>query len=95
VDRYPEIVRLRTVPGVVPAIAAAYVLTLDGVDAVGRSRSVGAFLGLRPKQSQSGNADPEHNICKTGSQYLRRLLVQAAHYTLDGLDPTPRCAAGD
>ena len=81
-ERYPEIRILRTVPGVGPVISAAYVLTLDGVDAVEHSRSVGAFLGLRPKQSQSGDSDPEHNISKTGNIYLRRLLVQAAQYIL-------------
>jgi transposase len=86
-ERYPEIVRLRTVPGVGPVIAAAYVLTLDGVDAVPRSRSVGAFLGLRPRQSQSGDSDPEHHISKTGNIYLRRLLVQAAHYILGRFGP--------
>lgn len=85
--RYPEISILRTVPGVGPVIAAAYVLTLDRVDAVKHSRSVGAFLGLRPKQSQSGESDPEHNISKTGNGYLRRLLVQAAHYTLGRFGP--------
>jgi len=85
--RYPEIYILRTVPGVGPVIAAAYVLTLDGVDAVAQSRSVGAFLGLRPKQSQSGDSDPEHNISKTGNRYLRRLLVQAAQYTLGRFAP--------
>jgi len=54
---------------------------------LGFSRSVGAFLGLRPQQSQSGNSDPEHNISKTGNQYLRRLLVQAAHTTLGRFGP--------
>jgi transposase len=44
-ERYPEIRVLRTAPGVGPVIAAAYVLTLDGVDAVEHSRSAGAFLG--------------------------------------------------
>ena len=86
-ERYPEIRILRTVPGVGPVIAAAYVLTLDGVDAVEHSRSVGAFLGLRPKQSQSGDSDPEHNISKTGNIYLRRLLVQAAQYILGRFGP--------
>jgi transposase len=86
-DRYPEIHILRTVPGVGPVIAAAYVLTLDGVEAVARSRSVGAFLGLRPRQSQSGDSDPEHNISKTGNIYLRRLLVQASHYVLGRFGP--------
>jgi transposase len=86
-QRYPEIHILRTVPGVGPVIAAAYVLTLDGPDAVQRSRSVGAFLGLRPRQGQSGDSDPELNITKTGNIYLRRLLVQAAHYVLGRFGP--------
>jgi len=86
-QRYPEIVILRTAPGVGPVIAAAYVLTLDRVDAVAHSRSVGAFLGLRPRQSQSGDSDPEHHISKTGNIYLRRLLVQAAHYILGRFGP--------
>ncbi len=86
-ERYPEIRILRTAPGVGPVIAAAYVLTLDRADAVAHSRSVGAFLGLRPKQSQSGDSDPEHNISKTGNIYLRRLLVQAAHYILGRFGP--------
>lgn len=86
-ERYPEIRILRTVPGVGPVIASAYVLTLDRVDAVAHSRSVGAFLGLRPRQSQSGDSDPEHNISKTGNLYLRRLLVQAAHYVLGRFGP--------
>ena len=86
-ERYPEIHILRTVPGVGPVIAAAYVLTLDGVEAVAHSRSVGGFLGLRPKQSPSGDSDPEHNISKTGNVYLRRLLVQAAHYVLGRFGP--------
>jgi len=50
-ERYPEIRILRTVPGVAPVIAAANVLTLNGSDEVAHSRSVGAFLGLRRRQS--------------------------------------------
>lgn len=86
-ERYPEIRILRTAPGVGPVVAAAYVLTLDRVDTVAHSRSIGAFLGLRPKQSQSGESDPERNISKTGNIYLRRLLVQAAHYIVGRFGP--------
>lgn len=81
-QRYPEIKVLRTAPGIGPIIAAAYVLTLDRADAVKTSRGAGAFLGLRPKQKQSGNRDPQHPITKTGNIYLRRLMVQAAHHVL-------------
>ena len=85
--RYPEVERLRSVPGVGPVIATAYVLTLDSPTAAGKSRAVGAFLGLRPRQSQSGQSDPQHRISKTGNDYLRRLLVQAAHYILGPFAP--------
>jgi transposase len=81
-EHYPEIGLLRTAPGVGPIVAAAYVLTLDRADALSSSRAVGAFLGLKPRRSQSGDSDPEHRITKTGNIYLRRLLVQAAHYIL-------------
>jgi len=85
--RYPEVMRLRSVPGVGPVIAAAYVLTLDSPAAAENSRSAGAFLGLRPGQSQSGNCDPQLRISKRGNQYLRRLLVQAAQYVLGRFGP--------
>jgi len=86
-SRYAEIKLLRTVPGVGPLIAAAYVLTLDRPDAIQHSRQAGAFLGLRPRQSQSGDRDPQHRISKTGNVYLRSLLVQAAHYVLGRFGP--------
>jgi transposase len=85
--QYPEVVRLRSVPGVGPVVAAAYVLTLDSPGAAGKSRAVGAFLGLRPRQSQSGECDPQLRISKTGNSYLRRLLVQAAQYVLGRFGP--------
>jgi len=86
-ERYPEIHLLRTAPGVGPVVAAAYVLTLDRTDAIRGSRGAGAFLGLRPRQDQSGDCDPQHRITKTGNIYLRMLLVQAAHYILGRFGP--------
>jgi transposase len=80
--RHPEIRLLRTVPGVGPLVAAAYVLTLGEHQAIARSRQAGAWLGLRPGRKQSGDCDPQRSISKTGDRYLRRLLVQSAHYTL-------------
>lgn len=84
---YPEIGLLRTAPGVGPIVAAAYVLTLDRPDAVLYNRSAGAFLGLRPGQSQSGDADPQRRISKTGNSCLRSLLVQSAQYILGRFGP--------
>src|ERR1039457_4978673 len=85
--KYPEIGLLRTAPGVGPIVAAAYVLTLDRPDAVPYNRSAGAFLGLRPGQSQSGDSDPQRRISKTGNSCLRSLLVQSAQYILGRFGP--------
>lgn len=84
--KYPEIAVLRTAPGVGPLVAAAYVLTLDRPDAAS-NRSAGAFLGLRPGQSQSGESDPQRRISKAGDTYLRSLLVQSAQYILGRFGP--------
>jgi transposase len=84
--KYPEIGLLRTAPGVGPIVAAAYVLTLDRPDAAS-NRAAGAFLGLRPAQSQSGDSDPEKRISKTGDRCLRSLLVQSAQYVLGRFGP--------
>jgi transposase len=84
--KYPEIILLRSVPGVGPIVAAAYVLTLDQPDAAS-NRSAGAFLGLRPGQSQSGASDPQRRISKTGDSSLRSLLVQSAQYVLGRFGP--------
>jgi transposase len=91
--KYPEIGTLRSAPGVGPLVAAAYVLTLDRPDAVPSSRSAGAFLGLRPGQSQSGDSNPQKRISRTGNTYLRCLLVQSAQYVLGrfGPDSALRC----
>lgn len=85
--KYPEIGTLRSVPGVGALVAAAYVLTLDRPDAAPSSRSAGAFLGLRPGQSQSGESDPQRRITRTGNTYLRCLLVQSAQYILGRFGP--------
>jgi transposase len=84
--KYPEISLLRTAPGVGPIVAAAYVLTLERPDAAS-NRSAGAFLGLRPGQSQSGDSDPQKRITKAGDGCLRSLLVQSAQYILGRFGP--------
>jgi transposase len=85
-QKYPEIGILRTVPGVGPVVASAYVLTLDRPHTAS-NRSAGAYLGLRPKQSQSGDSDPQMRITKAGDIYLRSLLVQSAQYILGRFGP--------
>ena len=62
-------------------------LTLDRPDAIQDNRQAGAFLGLRPRQSQSGDSNPQRGISKTGNTYLRSLLVQSAQYILGRFGP--------
>jgi transposase len=76
---YPECALLSQVGGVGPITALCYVLTIDDPKRIEKSRNVGAYLGLRPRQRQSGQCDPELRITKAGDRELRRLLVQCAH----------------
>ena len=85
--RYPETALLRQVSGVGALTALAYVLTLEDPGRFRRSRQVGAYLGLRPKRRQSGKGDPLLRITKAGDPFLRRLLVQCAHYILGPFGP--------
>ncbi len=80
--RHPEVERLASVPGVGTLTATAFVLTLGRKERFAHSRDVGSFLGLRPRQKQSGERDPQLGISKSGDKYLRKLLVQCAHHML-------------
>jgi transposase len=75
---YPETALLNPVNGVGPITSLCYVLTIEDPKRIQRSRNVGAYLGVRPRQSQSGQRDPELRITKAGDRDLRRLLVQCA-----------------
>jgi transposase len=80
--KHPEVERLASVPGVGTLTAAAFVLTLGRRERFAHSRDVGSFLGLRPRQKQSGERDSQLGISKSGDKYLRKLLVQCAHHVL-------------
>jgi transposase len=84
---YPETARLTQVAGVGPLTALCYVLTLEDPARFARSRTVGAYLGLRPKQASSGERRPQLRITKAGDGMLRRLLVGSAHYILGPFGP--------
>lgn len=85
--RYPETQQLRQVAGVGPITALSFILTLGDIHRFKRNRDVGAYLGLIPRRNQSGDSDPSLGITKQGDVYLRRLLVQSAHYILGPFGP--------
>jgi transposase len=79
---YPETSLLRQIQGVGTLTALAFVLILEDPERFGKSRAVGAYLGLAPGKDQSGQSDPQQRISKHGDEMLRRLLVGSAHYIL-------------
>jgi transposase len=81
-ERYPETKSLLQIRGVGPITALAFVLVLEDPSRFKTSRAVGAYLGLRPRQNDSGMIQKQLRITKAGNPFLRRLLVQCAHYIM-------------
>ncbi len=78
---------LRQVKGVGPITALAYVLTLEKPERFVKSRDVGPYLGLVPKQEDCGESQPQLGISKTGDTMVRKLLVGSAQYILGPFGP--------
>jgi transposase len=86
-QRYPETARMQEIQGVGDLTSLAFVLTLEEHERFKHSRDVGPYLGLTPRQRQSGSSDPQLRISKAGDAYLRRLLVGSAQYILGKFGP--------
>ena len=80
--KYPETDILRQIPGVGELTALAIVLIVGNPRRFKTSARLCAYLGLVPKQDQSGNTDKQLGITKKGNKLGRRLLIQAAHYIM-------------
>jgi len=86
-ERYPETGSMRQVKGVGALTSLAFVLTVEDPGRFAKSRSVGAYVGLRPRSRQSGEQRPQLRITKAGDALLRRYLVTAAQYILGPFGP--------
>jgi transposase len=80
--RYEEVELLTQVYGVGRLIALTFILTIEDAGRFEHSRDIGPYLGIRPKQRDSGESQPELGITKAGDKLLRSYLVQAAHCIL-------------
>ena len=59
--------------------ATGFIAVTGGdMDRFERPRDIGPWLGLSPKQDQSGDIDKQCHITKAGSPLMRRLLVECA-----------------
>jgi len=81
-QRYPAVALVSQISGVGTLTALAFVLILFDPRRFRRSRDVAPYLGLVARKHQSGDSDPELGITKAGNCFMRRLLVQSAHYIL-------------
>lgn len=81
-ESYPETELLRQVNGVGELVSLAFVLTVDNPGRFAKSRDVGAYMGLIPRQYDSGDSRPQMRITKTGDRMMRQLLTQSAQHIL-------------
>jgi transposase len=65
-------------PGIDVLSALAYAGTVEDPARFSQSRSVGAHLGLTPRQHQSGGVDRSGGVSKCGDTLARALLYEAA-----------------
>lgn len=80
--KYPDVEVISQIDGVGILTALVFLLSVEDKKRFAKSRTAGAFFGLRPKTSPSGEGDPQLRITKAGDMMVRRLLVTAANYIL-------------
>lgn len=78
----PVCSRLMSVPGVGPITALTFTASIEDPHRFARSEDVGAYAGLAPRRSQSGERDVRGSISKAGDPMLRRSLYEAANILL-------------
>ena len=77
-----RIQRLQTIPGVGRKTAEVLVTALDDPHRFDNARQVSAYVGLVPRQYQSGETDRFGRITKRGSRLLRAMLLECAWVSL-------------
>ena len=80
---YPETAAIITIPGVGPLTALTFVLLLNNDPRrIPKSRDLGCYFGLQPRQQDSGKHVSQLGITKAGDGLMRKLAVQCAHFML-------------
>ncbi len=79
----PMVERCREVYGVALVGATVFVAAIGGdVGRFSTSRDVGAYLGLTPRQDQSGETDKQLGITHAGLDIVRKVLVECANVVM-------------
>jgi transposase len=74
--------RLTSVPGVGPITALQFKSSIEDPARFEHGEAVGAYAGLAPRRSQSGERDVKGHISKAGDGRLRSALYEAANVLL-------------
>jgi transposase len=69
---------LETIPGVGPRLAETIVAVIDDPHRFRRGGQVASYVGLTPRQFQSGSMNRQGGISGQGHRVLRSMLVQVA-----------------
>ena len=75
---HPGVTLLRTIPGVGPRTAEAFVAHVDDVSRFARVKQVGSYFGLVPCQDASADRNRLGHITKDGPAQARWLVAEAA-----------------
>lgn len=78
----PVVALLMTTPGTGPITALTFKSSIEDPARFARGEDVGAFAGLAPRRSQSGERDVHGRISKAGDPMLRAALYEAANNLL-------------
>ena len=85
--KYPATKILQQITGVGELTSLAFVLIVGDPHRFDNAARLCAYLGVVPKQDQSGDTDKQLGITKKGNKLGRKLLIQAAHYILGPFGP--------
>jgi transposase len=77
VESSEEAQLLITAPGVGPIVAFTFLAYIQPDERFSRSRNVGAFIGMTPREHSSGQRTWRGKVSKCGPSELRAMLMQA------------------
>jgi transposase len=69
---------LQSIPGVGPRLAEAVVACIDDPHRFKNGKAVGSYIGLTPRQYQSGQIDRHGGVSGCGNGVVRSLLVEVS-----------------
>jgi len=73
-----RVAQLQTIPGVGPRLSELLVAVIDDPHRFANGKQVGAYVGLAPRQIESGTMNRQGRITGRGNKLLRGLLVEVA-----------------